>query len=57
VLDALVSQRCYKQAWPLEQALQYLDEQSGTQFDPELVRLLQARLEAVRAIYERYPDE
>jgi len=56
VLDALVSRRCYKAAWPLDQALKYLDEQAGTQFDPELVRLLQARLPAVRAIYERYPD-
>ncbi len=56
VLDALVSARCYKGPWNFDTALTYLAEQSGTQFDPKLVKLLMANLDPVRAIYERYPD-
>ena len=56
VLDALASHRCYKTAWALDAALAYVAEQAGTQFDPGLVPLLMARLDAVRDIYARYPD-
>jgi HD-GYP domain-containing protein (c-di-GMP phosphodiesterase class II) len=37
VWDALLSDRPYRKAWPKEQALQYLKEQSGKQFDPAIV--------------------
>jgi response regulator RpfG family c-di-GMP phosphodiesterase len=37
VFDALVSERVYKQAWPLEQALSYLKSERGSQFDPDVV--------------------
>ena len=56
VLDALVSSRCYKAPWDFEAALGYVKEGSGKQFDPSLVALLVANLEAVRGIYERHPD-
>jgi len=56
VLDALVSRRCYKEPWAFEEALAYVTEQAGSQFDPGLVRLLHERLEAVHSIYARYPD-
>ena len=56
VLDALVSRRCYKEPWQLDEALDYVREQAGTQFDPNLVQQLLDKLDAVRAIYERYPD-
>lgn len=56
VLDALVSVRCYKEAWAFEAALDYVKENAGTQFDPNLVRLLFAHLDEVRGIYARYPD-
>jgi len=39
VYDALVSVRPYKNAFPHEQAVQIIKEGSGTQFDPELVKL------------------
>lgn len=35
--DAMVSERSYKQAYPLEKALGILEEQAGRQFDPKLV--------------------
>ena len=37
VWDALLSDRPYRPAWTKQQALQYLREQSGKQFDPTIV--------------------
>ena len=37
VWDALLSTRPYRKAWTKEQALQYLKDQSGKQFDPDIV--------------------
>ncbi len=37
VYDALLSTRPYRKAWTKEQALQYLKDQSGKQFDPDIV--------------------
>lgn len=37
--DALVSYRCYKEPWSKEEALAYIEGQSGKQFDPELLVL------------------
>ncbi|UCE88895.1 MAG: HD domain-containing protein [Pseudomonadota bacterium] len=37
VFDALVSVRPYKQAWPLERALEWLIDHSGSHFDPDCV--------------------
>lgn len=34
VFDALISERPYKQAWPLERARAFIAEQSGLHFDP-----------------------
>ncbi len=37
VWDALTSDRPYRKAWPEEKALSYIQEQSGKQFDPDVV--------------------
>lgn len=37
VWDALLSQRTYRAPWTQEAALKYLQEQSGKQFDPQVV--------------------
>jgi len=37
VFDAITSKRVYKDAWPIEQALEYLMEMRGKQFDPDIV--------------------
>jgi response regulator RpfG family c-di-GMP phosphodiesterase len=37
VFDALLSERPYKRAWPREEALAEIREQSGSHFDPALV--------------------
>ena len=42
VLDALLHRRPYKEAWPLDQALAYVMERRGTQFDPDVIDALAA---------------
>ena len=37
VWDALLSDRPYRKAWPKAQVLEYIENQSGTQFDPAVV--------------------
>ncbi len=53
VFDALIHPRCYKEAWPLHRALDYLVEQSGRRFDPALVELFMQNLEQFLEIHER----
>jgi len=40
--DALITKRSYKQAMPLEKALQIIEKDAGTHFDPELAKLFVA---------------
>ena len=44
VYDALRTKRPYRDAWPLERVLAYLDEEAGREFDPELVRAFTAMM-------------
>ena len=39
VFDALISKRCYKDAIPVEEAFKIIEEESGTHFDPQLVKV------------------
>ena len=39
VFDALVSERCYKEAYKVEDVYRIINEESGTHFDPVLVEL------------------
>ena len=56
VFDALVSPRCYKAPWSFEDALGYIQEESGKHFDPELVTCFLEISDIVRMIGKRYPD-
>jgi len=56
VFDALASARCYKKAWPLEEVLDYIEDQSGIHFDPNLVRLLMDNLKLFLEIKRRFSD-
>ncbi len=40
VFDALSSKRVYKGEWTVENALQYIEERAGKQFDPRVVTVL-----------------
>jgi putative two-component system response regulator len=57
VFDALTSARPYKPAWSVEQAVDFLREQRGRHFDPELVDLFLDQLPAVCAIRDRWAEE
>jgi len=39
VFDALVSHRCYKEPMSIDEAYRIITEESGTHFDPEIVRI------------------
>ena len=57
VFDALVSQRRYKEAWPLDQALATIAEASGSQFDPRVVEALLAVVGGPQAAVAYPPPE
>jgi two-component system response regulator RpfG len=40
VFDALTSVRPYKEAWSIDKALEYVREESGKHFDPDLVKVM-----------------
>jgi response regulator RpfG family c-di-GMP phosphodiesterase len=56
VFDALTHERCYKEAWPLKRTLQYLVEERGRRFDPELVDIFMQNLDQFVAIHNRLAD-
>lgn len=56
VFDALTHARCYKKAWPIEETLNYIEEQKGKQFDPEMVEYFKANFHEFLDIYEKFPD-
>lgn len=58
VYDALLSARPYKEAWPKEQAVAYINENSGKHFDPNLAATfltLVPEMDSIRARYDEVP--
>ncbi len=43
VFDALTHERCYKEAFSVEEAIKIIEEGRGTQFDPEMTDVFIAR--------------
>jgi len=56
VFDALTSIRPYKPAWPVEQAIKYIDENSDSHFDPALVATFHECLPQILEIKEQYSE-
>ena len=54
VFDALASPRVYKPAFPLDKALEILQEGAGTQFDPKCVEVFMESLPEVKVILNKY---
>lgn len=50
VYDALRSPRPYKSSWPREDAISYINEQSGKHFDPACVEAFVKQLESIHEI-------
>ena len=56
VFDALTTERPYKKAWPVEEATDFLKEQSGKHFEPRLVELFIEILPDILAIRDQYSE-
>lgn len=57
VFDALTSQRTYKDKWSFQKAFDYIEEQSGIQFDPDLVKVFIRNKFLLKDIRCKYYDE
>ena len=56
VFDALISTRPYKTPWSFERAHALLNENSGTHFDPVLIKLFNENIEKIHTIYQELKD-
>lgn len=54
VFDALSMRRPYKAPWPIDQITTYINDNSGAQFDPALVRCFMTVLPALLEIKQRW---
>ena len=57
IYDALVSRRVYKDAWSETTTLDYIKDQSGKLFDPEVVDAFLAIYDVITAIRDKYQEE
>ncbi|MBF0462661.1 MAG: HD domain-containing protein [Magnetococcales bacterium] len=57
VFDALTSERPYKPAWPFEKAIAKIQEGSGEEFDPAVVRAFLAKQDEIRRIMNENRDD
>jgi putative two-component system response regulator len=56
VFDALTSERPYKHAWPVEEALAYMFEQAGKHFEPSLIEIFRQVLPKILEIKDLYAE-
>jgi len=56
VYDALTTKRCYKNAYPVDEAFRIIESERGRHFDPQVATCLLENKAAVQAIQERYTD-
>lgn len=56
VFDALTTERPYKKAWSVADAVAEIERGSGTHFDPRLVELFKQMLPEILAVKDRYAD-
>jgi putative two-component system response regulator len=56
VFDALTSERPYKKAWPVDDAVKFISENSGIHFDPGLVQHFMNVLPQVLAIRDEHAE-
>ncbi|HEC28514.1 MAG TPA: response regulator [Gammaproteobacteria bacterium] len=57
VFDALTSERPYKKAWPVEEAVAEIKQSSGQHFDPELVHAFEKTLPDILDVRVQYLEE
>jgi response regulator RpfG family c-di-GMP phosphodiesterase len=54
VFDALTSRRPYKEAWPIEKAIEVINDEAGIHFDPLVVAAFNQAMPRLRAVYQQY---
>ena len=52
VFDALVSKRCYKEAYPYDEAFSIIEKDAGTHFDAELTKVFLSCRTELEAYYD-----
>ena len=57
VFDALSHKRCYKEAWTIEDAFSEIQNNAGTQFDPEVVLAFMQIKDRICSISMAIPDD
>lgn len=57
VYDALSSKRSYKEPWDEPKIFSVIEEEAGSHFDPQIVKIFFSRLDIIRSIQTRYADE
>lgn len=57
VYDALVSERVYKKAWPIESAIKEIKQESGSHFDPEVVQAFLSVQEDIIFLSQKSDEE
>ena len=56
VFDALLSERPYKKAWEFDKAVEYLKNERGKHFDPNLIDLFFDNIKTIKSIYKELKD-
>jgi hemerythrin-like metal-binding protein len=57
VFDALTSTRPYKKPWSIEEAVEFIQSNSGAHFDPAIVRAFEVAMPEILRIRELYRDD
>lgn len=56
VFDALTTQRPYKDAWPIDKAIEYISNESGKAFDPSLIHVFKDNISNITDISQKFAD-
>ncbi len=56
VFDALTSPRVYKPAFPIEKALEIINDGSGKQFDPKVVEAFMDSMSEIKVVLKKYQE-
>lgn len=56
VFDALITERPYKKAWPIQKAVDLIEEQAGKHFDPQIVMCFLDRLPQIMAVEKQFRE-
>lgn len=56
VFDALTSRRVYKERWSFEQAMQFMQDNSGVKFDPACINVFHENRKEVESIVDSFAE-